>query len=142
MPYQSKTASKNRSIVFALAVGLGIGWAITIAMAVITTFLTAAERVGEGFLAPAAVATLLMATFAGAMVSAAGTGSSRLIICLCSGGLYYLSLICCNALFFDGRFQGLPAALLMVLGSCLIAALTGLRQKSGHFKGRKKLYRR
>lgn len=142
MPYQSKNASKNHAIVFTLAVGFGIGWAITIAMAVITTFLTAAERVGEGFHAPAAVVTLLMATFAGAMVAAAGTDSGRLIVCLCSGGLYYLSLICCNALFFEGRFQGLVAALLMVLGSCLIAALTGQRQKSDHFKGHKKLYRR
>lgn len=141
MPYRSKTAGKNRSIVGALAVGSGVSWAITIAMAIITTFLTAAERVGEGFLAPSAVATLLVAAFTGAMVASAGADTGRMIVCLCNGGVYYLSLICCNALFFDGKYQGLPAALLTVLGSSLVAALTGLRQRSGRFKRSKKHYR-
>lgn len=140
MPYKATTAAKSASIPVGLAMGLAASWIITIVMAIGITFLIAGERVGETFLAPAAVVTVLVATFAGALVAAKKADAGRLIVCLASGAIYFLSLLCCNALFFDGAYQGLVPALLTVVGASLVAGLMGLHQKGQKFKARKRHY--
>lgn len=135
MAYKMKQRGKAASMAVGLAMGFGISWAVTLLLAVMATFLIAGERVGESFLPSVAVGAVMVSAFVGAMVSAAKIGSRRLIVCLISGGIYYVSLVVCNGLLFDGAYQGLVAALLSILGCCLLAALLGLRRKSGKFKG-------
>lgn len=135
MPYKTKTPAKSTSIFAGLAIGLVVSWITTMVMAIGMTLLIAGERVGETLLAPAAVVTVLLATFAGAWTAAKKAVVRRLIVCLASGAIYFLSLLCCNALFLDGTYQGIVPALLTVLGASLIAGLLGLHQKSQKFKG-------
>lgn len=128
MPYQTKTA-KNVSIPVGLTLGWLAGVLVTLATAVVVTSLIAGERTGEGVANTAAVAAMLLASFVGAMVTGGKIGNRRLVMCLASGGLYFVTLLCCNALFFDGSYQGLLAAALTILGSSLVAGLMGIRQK-------------
>lgn len=128
MPYQTKTA-KNVSIPVGLTLGWLAGVLVTLGTAVVVTSLIAGERTGEGVANTAAVAAMLLASFVGAMVTGGKIGNRRLVMCLASGGLYFVTLLCCNALFFDGSYQGLLAAALTILGSSLVAGLMGIRQK-------------
>lgn len=140
MPYKTKTPTKSASIFAGLAMGLAVSWITTAVMAIGITLLIAGERVGETLLAPAAVVTVLLATFAGAWTAAQKVAVRRLIVCLAGGGIYFLSLLCCNALFFDGTYQGILPALLTVLGASLVTGLLGLHQKNRKFKGRIRHY--
>lgn len=116
-----------------LPVGLVLGWlaaiGVTMAVAVAATGLIAKERAGESVASTAAVAAMLFASFAGAMVAASSVGNRRLIVCLASGGIYLLTLICCHALLFQGKYVGLPGSALTIMGSCLVAGLLGVRSK-------------
>lgn len=116
-----------------LPMGLALGWlaaiGVTLAVAVAATALIAKERAGESAAATAAVAAMLFASFAGAMVASGRIGSRRLFVCLASGGIYLLTLICCHALLFQGKYVGLPGSALTILGSCLVAGLLGVRPK-------------
>lgn len=141
MPYKMKTQAGTASISIGLAMGLAVNWVVTIAMAVMITVLIASERVGEVILPPAAVGTVLAAGFAGALVAARKAATRRLIVCLISGGIYFLSLLCCNALFFDGAYRGVVPALLTIIGISLVAGLLGLRQKNRKFKAVKRHYK-
>lgn len=141
MTYQSKTADRSASIPVGLGIGLLLSWTTTVGIGMVITFLIAGERIETTALAPLSVGTMLLAVFAGAMLSAKKIGYQRMVICLCSGGLYYVSLLGCNALFFDGSYQGILPALLMVVGASLVAGLMGLRQKGPKFKSGKSMYR-
>lgn len=141
MAYQIKPMGKTASWTVGLALGLGVNWGVTLLAAIIAASLISGDRVGEGFLPSVAVATVMVAAFAGAMVSAGKIGNRRLPVCLASGGIYYLSLVCCNALFYDGAYQGLVAGLMSILGTCLLAALVGLRRKPGKYKGLRGAYK-
>lgn len=141
MSYQAKATKKAVSIPVGLAMGLGISWAVTILLTVIFAFLMLTEKIKITMLSPTAVGIVMFASFAGAMTAAKKIDAHRLMICLASGGVYYISLVCCNALFFDGAYQGLIPALLLLIGSCLLAGVLGMRQKEQKFKGRKWHYK-
>lgn len=135
MAYPNKQVAEKISVPLALLFGLMTGWGITIVLAVLITFMIAGEKLQMGLLPSLAIGTMLLSAFAGAWTAAGKAQSKRLIICLCSGALYYLSLLCCNALFLNGTYQGLTAALATVMGACLIAGLLGLRQKNRKIPG-------
>ncbi len=124
MPNQRKTS---------IPVGLALGWLagvfVTLLTAVVATALIAGEHAGEESANTAAVAAVLVASFIGAMVAGGKIGSRRLVMCLASGGIYFLTLLCVNALLFDGHYEGLLAAALTTAGSSLVAGLVGNRQK-------------
>ncbi len=142
MAYQRKPAAEGKNIPVGLAMSLAGSWGVTLIAASIVTILIAGEHVGESFLSAAAVGTMFLASFAGALLAAGQNDSGRLMICLGSGGVYYLSLLGCNILFFDGEYRGMIPALLTVVGSCLIAALLGTRRKRPKYKGLQTRYGR
>lgn len=125
MPNQSK---KN-----AFPVGLALGWlasiGVTLTVAVAAAGLIAKERAGESAASTAAVSAVLLSSFVGAMVASGWIGSRRLVVCLASGGLYFVTLICGHALLFQGKYVGLPGSVLTILGCCLVVGLLGVRSK-------------
>lgn len=135
---RNKRKTAKASMPVSLAVGCVLAWLMTIVIAAIVAFLVAGERVSEDFANPAAVIVLLASSFACAMIAGEMMGQKRMIVCVISGGIYYLSLICANMLFFDGSFRGLLGAALTVMGSCVIAGLLQTRQKKqriAYYKG-------
>ena len=141
MSYRKKGRVTKASMPVSLAAGCILAWVITIVIAVIVAIFIAGERASEEFTNPAAVIALLAASFAGAMIAGGMAEQKRMIVCVISGGIYYLSLICVNMLFFDGSFRGLLGAALTVMGSCVIAGLLHTRQKRqriSYYKGARK----
>ena len=137
----SNSLKQKTSIPLGLALGWVVNLAVTLISAILVSVLVAGERVGENRIGLAAVITVVISSFCGAIVAAKRIGHRRMIICLASGAVYYLSLLCCTALFFDGKFEGLGAAALTIIGSSAVAGLLGIRQKGQKMKGLQKRYR-
>lgn len=129
MPYKTKTASMP----MALATGSLAAWGITLAMAALTAFLVASERIEETWIAPLSVVSVLLATLGGTMLAARCYGSKRMIVCLAESGLYFVGLLCCNAVFFGAAYQGFVPAMLMIFGVGVIAGLVGMRKKGNKY---------
>lgn len=134
MPYKAKT-KMTTSVPTGIALGLAINWVITIGLTALSATLILSDRGGEGLLALMAVGTLLVATFCGTLVASRKTGSRRMLVCLISGGVYFISLAGVNALLFEGRYQGFLPALLTIIGCSLLTGLVGLERKSRKMKG-------
>lgn len=137
-----RTKGNNSSMPISLGIGLILAWMFTVAVGAIAAFLVAGERMPEDFIEPAAVITLCVSSFVGSMVAGGMMEQKRMIVCVVSGGIYYLSLICFNMLFFEGCLHGLLGAALTIMGSCVIAGLLQTRQKKqriAYFKGSRKL---
>lgn len=138
MLYQKKGRTAKASMPVSLATGCVLAWVITIVIGAIVAFLVTGERVSEDFINPASVIALFASSFTCAMIAGGMVGQRRMIVCVISGGIYYISLICVNILFFDGSFRGLLGAALTVMGSCVIAGLLQTRQKKqriSYYKG-------
>lgn len=137
MPYQTKNTAHPSSVSLALVAGLLVGWAVTLLASVVITFLVAGERIGESSLPPMAVAAMVLGALAGAVTGVRSAPARQLLVSLAGGGIYCLSLLGCNALFFDGQYQGVVPGILTVMGASAAVGLLSLRQKSQNFKGRK-----
>ena len=124
-----KRWAKGASIPFALLTGWITAWVTTMLLTLITTFLVAGEHISESAMAPAAVITISISALISATVAAENTAEKRMMVCLINGCVYFLSLICCTALFFDGTYQGIGSAALTVIGCSLVSGFLSIRQK-------------
>ncbi len=121
MPHQTK--QRTVSLPLALVHGLAASVTVTLILSAVTATLVAAELVGEGFCATAAVVTMLLSAFVGTICARAKTDGNRTLVCLLAGVCYFVALVCCNAMLFGGHYQGVVPALLAVLGIGLVCAL-------------------
>lgn len=129
MKYQKKGAAKEYSIPISLAVGLMAGWITTLLLSTVIATMIAGERLQEDSISITAVITIVLASFIAAMYTAKYAGRNKLGMCIVSGGLYYLSLLCCTALSFGGSYCGLGSGVLTIIGSATVAGLLSIRQK-------------
>lgn len=127
MVYQK--TSRGLSMPLSLLKGIALGWLVTVGGGVITAVLLHGEHMTERGIQPAAVIIMMLSAFAASIFAGGKDGEKRLLKCLAGGGMFYLSLLGCNALFFDGKYQGILGALLTVGGCSLVATLLLSRQK-------------
>lgn len=113
----------------AIGMGLAISLGVTIATAGVVAFLIAGEKISENAAGYGAAVALLLGAVLGALAAAWRCGERRMVMCLISGGVYFLSLLCCTALFFDGMYQGVGTTALMVFGGSIAAGLMGMKGK-------------
>lgn len=132
MAYSAKM--KKASVPAVLAGGLAISWVVTALVAAITATAVSAQWVGEEALGPGAVTAVLLGALAGSATAAKKAQSRKLLLAALSGGVYFISLLCCNALFFDGTYQGVFPAFLMTLGCGLVTGMGSTRQKRSKFR--------
>lgn len=127
MPYRVKITGQNMAM--SLLVGFIISWVITIVSALVVTAMLSKNTIPQDAIGTAAVITM----FAASLISAIATGrmqhDKKLLACLMVGAIYYVSLLGCNALIFEGRYTGLLGGLLTIMGCSLIAGLLQTRQK-------------
>ena len=129
MSYRTNGKTTNFNVPVSLGMGFVFAWVIMIVMGAVTAFMIAGERIPEDFLDPAAVIVLCVSSFVSAMAAGGAAEGKRMFVCVLSGGIYYLSLICCNILLFNGCFHGLLGAALTIIGCCVIAGLIQTRQR-------------
>ena len=129
MSYQKNRKPQNASIPLSLVAGLTLAWAITLCVTIVVTVLVSGDRIAENAVKPGAVMAIFSAAFMSAMFVASKCESKKMVMCLGHGLLYMVSLLCCNALLFDGQFEGILGAVLTVIGGSMTAWLLQSRQK-------------
>ncbi len=126
-----RTNRKPSSVPVGLAVSLAVSLLLTILGTVLITFMIAGESMAPESVGYGSLLTLVLASIAGAVTIVKTVGQKPLVMCLASGGIYFLCLLCMTALFFGGEYQGIPATALAVFGSCTAVALLTLRTTAG-----------
>lgn len=141
MKYTNRTMPAAQSIPRALLWGLLASWAVTLALTVLITFLLDLETIEQTHLAPSAVLSMILSTIAGTFVASKKAGQTKLLVSLASGGIYFLSLLGCNAAFYGATFEGIIPSLLCAVGGSLTVGLLEIRQKGESVKHMKRLYK-
>lgn len=116
--------------------GIGIGAAVSIMTTIlgvaIAAWLLATETIGEGSIGYITVALLLLSSILGAFISVCTVKQKRAPVCFITGGVYLLSLLAINALFFHGTYSGVGESTLVILAGVLSVAILGLKGKKKH----------
>lgn len=122
---------KNRKILAAMASGAGVGWIVALLIAMVLALLMLKQVMD----AHVATYTVVLAPFAGS-VSAAAIASkripeNRLLMCLASSGLFFVTLACAGIMVFGGINGGVLPSLALTLSAGIIVFLLGNKGK-GH----------
>lgn len=140
MVMNKKVTGKAMSMPAGLSVGLAVSIVVTLIATAVTANLVLAQRVGESAIGYIAVIVLLLASAMGSWLAAALIKRRWMVVCLATGGIYYLALLATTALFFGGQYQGMGVTAMAVLGGCGAIGLLGLRGES-RSRNRVKKYR-
>lgn len=122
--------------------GLAVGAAVNLGMTILLSALLA-KLLQTGVLAQnqtgyGVMVLLLLASFFGAAVAQGRVKHRRMMVCMLSGGVYYLSLLAITALFFGGQYTAMGVTALVVLAGCGTAALLCTRKgRGGNVRHRK-----
>lgn len=116
--------------------GIGIGAAVSIMTTVlgvaIAGWLLSAEKIGESSIGYITVMLLLLSSILGAFTSVCTIKQKRVPVCVITGGVYLLSLLAINALFFHGTYSGVGESALVILAGVLTVAILGLKSDKKH----------
>ena len=119
-----------------LAKGVGIGAVVSIMTTIlgsaICAWLLASETIGESSIGYITVTLLLLSSIVGAFTAVCTIKRNRVPVCIISGGIYLLSLLTINALFFQSTYSGVGESALMVFAGVLSVAILGLKSGKKH----------
>ena len=111
--------------------GLGISLIVSLGSTVIGSAIGAwllnSGRIGEGNIGYITMILLLVSSFLGALVATRLINKKRMLVCLCAGSVYLLSLLGITALFFGGIYSGVGESALVILAGVLSVALIALK---------------
>ncbi len=133
---KKKVTGRASSVPAGLAWSLLTSMGITLLCCVALTALIAGEQIPETAIGYGAMGTLVLASVGGALTAAWRIKHRHLAMCLCSGLVYYLCLLCCTAMFFGGQYEGMGVTALVVFGCSLLAALGTLQNGGSRKRGR------
>ena len=132
-----KQGSSNGAEI-AMGVGIGAGGSIlaTLALTALAASLVNRGTVSEESLDMLTAGILVLSGAVGGLVACGVTGHHRLPVCMLSGAVYYLILLGCNALLFDGVYRAVAVTAVAILGGCGAAALLGIKEGKRGYRGR------
>ncbi len=119
--------SFTSKLVVTFVMSLLIGLAVSMIAALIGSFLIEAEKIGEEAEDWIATLALLAGSLASSLTAAKRGEGPRIIMSLSGAAAFYLGLLCCGAILFDGIKGGVGVTALLVFGGGLVIWLLGLR---------------
>ena len=121
----TRDRSKATVIPIAVGIGLGVAWILTILGAVVLTFALAGETISMDAMGFGIVVVLFVSTFTGSMIAVWYAKGQRMQISMITAGVYFLTLLAMNAIFFGGEYKGVWVSLLVVVLAGAVAAFVG-----------------
>ena len=118
-----KPTGRAMSMPGGLAVGAAVSIGVTLASCVLLTKLILSGALNMDQIGYGVMVLLLAASFLGALTAQGRVKHQRSMVCMLSGLVYYLMLLCTTALFFGGQYSGVGVTGLLVLGGAGTAAL-------------------
>lgn len=136
------TNQKPNGLVNSIPAGLAIGWiAEMLAMilfCIVLTGLVLTDKMERENIGYGAMATLLISSYIGAVVSCRAIKHRNLLVCVLAGGIFLITLFGITILFFGGQYQAVGETSLLILAGSAAAALMNTAKKNGKKYGRKK----
>lgn len=120
---------KAASIPGGLALGAGVSVAVTLVLSAIIAKLVQMEALRQDKIGYAVMVLLITASSLGAAIAQGKVKHQRVLVCMLSGLIYYVILICITALFFGGQYTGFGVTGLLILGGAGTTALLSGRRK-------------
>ena len=132
------------SVLSSGAIGAVGSMVTAIILTAVAANLVKMETVTEGAIDGLTAGVLLVSSVGGSLFAARLCGHHRLQTCLVAGGIYFLLLLACTAMLFDGVYRGVGVTALLILGGSGGAVLLGLKEgkKRKRFSGANKRYRK
>lgn len=137
MGSMQKTKGTAMPMITGVLVGAAISVMLTLAAAVLLTWLLFAGKMDEYFLGYAVLGALLIASITGALFAAIKIKRRKGAVCFITGGIYWLCLLSFTGIFFGGNFQGLGTSAIVVVvgsGTALVLGLTKHRNRKNDYK--------
>lgn len=125
MGKQANVKGKAASMPVGIAIGLGVGILITLIGAVLLAFALAGESMTVEAMGYGIMLVLFVATFLSSMVAMWCIKHRKMQVSLITAGVYLLTLLATNALFFGGQYEGVGATVLVVAIAGTVAAFIG-----------------
>jgi len=120
---------KAASMPGGLALGAGVSVAVTLVLSAIIAKLVQMEALRQDQIGYAVMVLLITASSLGAAIAQGKVKHQRVLVCMLSGLIYYVILICITALFFGGQYTGFGVTGLLILGGAGTTALLSGRRK-------------
>jgi putative membrane protein (TIGR04086 family) len=129
-----KKRGRTSGIPAGIFAGLITALLITILLAAVTAVLIAGEKIGEDKALFGSAASLLLGAAFGGICAANVAGDRKMIVCLIHGAVYYVTLLCMTAMFFEGRYENIWITGLLILGASISVGLLDMRGRKRTFK--------
>ena len=133
-----RNQSKATSVPITIGVGLVLSLIITVLAAVLIAMMVISERMEPGHIYFGSAATMLLASFIGALYVVLIMGEKKLLFSMVTGGAYFLVLVCVSMLFFDGMIANVWQALILVIGGSFSAGIIKMNSKKTSYRKWKK----
>ena len=134
-------SKQNGNSVLSSLKSMALGACVSMVMALVLcgtgAILLSTERVGEDSIGAITVVTLMVSSIIGALTAIRQAGQQKLLVSIGTGCVFYLMLLACTAMFFDGAYYGLGATALVILAGCCCGALLSLRENKPKTRGSK-----
>lgn len=118
-----------------MGAGLGMGACFALIWSILGAMITAKfldmEMIAESAIGYCTAIILATASFGAAMIAYGKIKRLRTVVCLASGGIYFLMLLSATALMFGGQYTGVGVTALMILAGSGAAVLLGLNSGRG-----------
>lgn len=133
-----RNQSKATSVPITIGVGLLLSLIITVLAAVLIAMMVISERMEPGHIYFGSAATLLLASFIGALYVVLMMGEKKLLFSMVTGVAYFLVQVCVSMLFFDGMIANVWQALILVIGGSFSAGIIKMNSKKNSYRKWKK----
>ena len=133
-----RNQSKATSVPITIGVGLLLSLIITVLAAVLIAMMVISERMEPGHIYFGSAATLLLASYIGALYVVLMMGEKKLLFSMVTGVAYFLVQVCVSMLFFDGMIANVWQALILVIGGSFSAGIIKMNSKKNSYRKWKK----
>lgn len=123
-------------IAVCLGSGALAGLIMTAAVCAAGAWLIGTQKLDPSAAGYCAWLAVALGAISAALVSGFAWREKWWLMCLSSGAVYFVCLLCCTALFFGGQYQGVGVGICMSLGASGACALLAFTSKRGSARRR------
>ena len=138
MVVNRKPTGTGKSMPMGLAIGWIVSMVITAVACGIITCLILNGKAGWEVMGYGAIIILFAASYAGAAVSCRMIMHRKLLVCILSGVIFYLSLIMATMLLCGGKMDSVWITALLTAGGTATAVLVHCAEKRGSVRHKRK----
>jgi putative membrane protein (TIGR04086 family) len=141
MTTKQKGKTHRANIGTAIGIGAAISMAVTLVMTALTAWLSSIERIERNTYTMIVPIITGFSTAAGCLAATKLRDTKKLMISVSTGATYLLILLSCNALIFEGQYSGIALTLIIIAAVSCVTAFINTSKTKEKMKFRKKRYR-